>query len=395
MIKDLVSFSLQNARNRKLRSWLTILGIVIGIAAIVGLITVSNGLEEAISSQFGKIGTNKLLVFPKQEVGNFNAAQELSADDVSTLEKMSEFKWITPYLIESANVEYAKETHFRPITANPIDNIDGRWADIDFGVKEGRLWQTGEKFAAVIGTKTAEDLFDKEIKIGNQIMINGRKFKVIGIFEEMGDPESDNMIHIPLETAREIFNKKNELSYIEIVGKQGIDLEKVAEKAIRNLKKARNNENFEVKTPAQLLEQLGSLLKITQIIFISIASISLVVGGIGIMNSMFTSVLERRRDIGIMKAIGASNKHIMILFLAEAAMFGLVGGFIGIMLGSFGAYTVKIIAGYFGFELIKIAISPWLVTFSLAFSIGVGMLSGFIPAYQAAKLKPVEALQYG
>src|SRR3989344_90407 len=145
MLKDLVSFSLQSVRNRKLRSWLTILGIIIGIAAIVALITVSNGLEEAISSQFGKIGTNKLLVFPKQEVGNFNAGQELSTSDANTLEKMSEFKWITPYLIENANIEFAKEVHFRPVTANPIDNIEGRWADIDFNVDEGRLWQPEEK----------------------------------------------------------------------------------------------------------------------------------------------------------------------------------------------------------------------------------------------------------
>ena len=394
MLKDLVSFSLQSARNRKLRSWLTILGIIIGIAAIVALITVSNGLEEAISSQFGKIGTNKLLVFPKQEVGNFNAGQELSTSDANTLEKMSEFKWITPYLIENANIEFAKEVHFRPVTANPIDNIEGRWADIDFNVDEGRLWQPEEKFSAVIGKKIADGLFSKKIKVGNQIAINSRKFKVIGIFEEMGDPESDNMIHIPLEAAREIFNKKTELSYIELVMKPGINLEKTSEKAIRNMKKARNNENFEIKTPEQLLAQLGSLLNITQIIFVSIASISLVVGGIGIMNSMFTSVLERRRDIGIMKAIGATNKHIMLLFIIEAALFGVVGGVIGIALGSFGAYTVKVIASWFGFELIKIAISPWLVAFSLAFSIGVGMIAGFIPAYQAAKLKPAEALQY-
>ena len=152
--------------------------------------------------------------------------------------------------------------------------------------------------------------------------------------------------------------------------------------------------SYTVLTSEKVMSIVGNILGIIQAVIIGFASIAIIVGGIGIMNTMYTSVTERIKEIGIMKAIGATNKHIMSLFIIEAALFGVVGGVIGIALGSFGAYTVKVIASYFGFELIKIAISPGLVAFSLAFSIGVGMISGFIPAYQAAKLKPVEALQY-
>src|SRR3989338_3990062 len=393
MIRDFVSLSFQNARHRKLRSWLTIIGILIGIAAIVSLITISKGLEEAITSQFNKMGTNRLMVTPKES--NFlSLGQDLTTDDVKVLEKISELKWITPYLIENANIEFGKEKHFRQVTANTVDDIAGRWADIDFRVGEGRLWNQEEKYSAIIGTKVAEDMFDRKIRVNNNIKINGQKFKIIGIFEEFGDPESDNMLHIPIDAARDLFDKEKGVSLIELVVKDGVDLEDAAKKVKKILKKARNNENFEVNTPQQLLEQLGTLLNVVQIVFISIAAISLVVGGIGIMNSMFTSVLEKRRDIGVMKSIGATNKQVMLLFLIEAGLFGLIGGFIGIILGSIAAYFVKIIASLFGFQLLRISVDIDLIFFSMAFAVGIGMLSGFIPAYQAARLKPVEALRY-
>ena len=393
MIKDFISISLQSARNRKLRSWLTIIGIIIGVAAIIGLITVSSGLENAITDQFDKIGTNRLFVMPKQ--GNlFSLGQDLTTDDARTIERMPEFKWVTPYLIDNANIEFQKETHYRQVTSNPVDRIEERWKDIDFSVSEGRLWFPEDKYAVVVGVKFAKDMFDKKVKVNDHILINRQKFKVIGIFNEFGDPESDNMVHMPIDTARELFNKEKEVSFIELVVKDGVDLEKTAAKVSRNLKSARGNENFEVKTPQQLLEQLNVLLSIVQIIFISIAAISLVVGGIGIMNSMFTSVLERRREIGIMKAIGATNKQIMTIFLIESAMFGLIGGIIGVSLGSLGAFLVKLVASIVGFELIKISLNLWLIFFSLGFAVSIGMISGFIPAYQAAKLKPVEALRY-
>jgi|SRR3989338_349895 len=393
MIKDFISISLQSARNRKLRSWLTIIGIIIGVAAIIGLITVSSGLENAITDQFDKIGTNRLFVMPKS--GNIlSLGQDLTTDDVRIIERMSEFKWVSPYLIENVNIEFQKETHYKQVTANPVDRIEERWKDIDFNVQEGRLWFPEDKYAVVVGVKFAKDMFDKKVKVNDHVLINGQKFKVIGIFNEFGDPESDNMVHMPIDTARELFNKEKEVSLIELVVKDGVDLEKTAAKVSRNLKSARGNENFEVKTPQQLLEQLNVLLSIVKIIFISIAAISLVVGGIGIMNSMFTSVLERRREIGIMKAIGATNKQIMMIFLVESAMFGLIGGVIGVSLGSLGAFLVKLVASIVGFELIKISLNLGLILFSLGFAVGIGMLSGFIPAYQAAKLKPVEALRY-
>jgi len=393
MIRDFISFSISNLKHRKLRSWLTILGIVIGIAAIISLITVGQGLEEAISSQFDKVGANRLYIVPKG-LNFLSIGQDLTHDDVEVVNSMGEFKWVNEYLIQSTIVESGKEKNYLQITSNNIDNIDERWADLDFNLDKGRLWRANEEKSAVIGYGIAHDLFKKDIDINNNILINGGKFKVIGIFEEIGDPESDSMIHIPIDSARKIFNKEEEVSMIELVVKEGISLDDVSAKVKRQLKKARDNENFEVTTPAQLIGQLNVLLGIVNIVFIGIAAISLLVGGIGILNSMFTSVLERRMEIGIMKSIGATNNHILMIFLIEAGLVGLIGGLIGVVLGTGIAYLVKDIAAAYGFKLIKISVNPLLILFSMLFAFSVGIISGLIPAYKAARLKPVEALRY-
>ena len=254
MIRDFISFSISNVKHRKLRSWLTILGIVIGIAAIISLITVGQGLEEAISSQFDKVGANRLYIVPKG-LNILSVGQDLTHDDVKVVNGMGEFKWVNEYLIQSTIVEFGKEKIYLQ-----IDNIDERWADLDFNLDKGRLWRANEEQSAVIGYGIAHDLFKRDIDINSNILINGEKFKVIGIFEEIGDPESDSMIHIPIESARKILNKKEEVSMIELVVKEGISLDDVSAKVKRQLKKARDNENFEVTTPAQLMYCLELLI---------------------------------------------------------------------------------------------------------------------------------------
>ena len=176
--------------------------------------------------------------------------------------------------------------------------------------------------------------------------------------------------------------------------KDGINTEKAAEDIRVMLRKSYEEEEFVVYTPEQLLSQLKNILGAIKILLSGIAAISLVVGGIGIMNSMFTSVLERRREIGIMKAVGAKNRDILLLFLIESGMIGLIGGLIGIGLGISVAKSVELIAAQLGFSLLSVGLDYGVMIFMLLFSFSVGMASGVIPAYQAAKLKVVDALRY-
>ncbi len=194
-------------------------------------------------------------------------------------------------------------------------------------------------------------------------------------------------------TARELFNDANGITAIDAKVRVGEDPESVANKVKRKLSRIRNEKTFDVLTPAQLLEQFGNVIAILQIVLGGIAAISLVVGSVGIANSLYSSVLERINEIGTLKAVGASTKNILSLFLVESAIIGAIGGAIGIIIGVVISYVVGILAVASGFKLMKIIISWKLLIFAFLFSIAIGIISGVMPARSAAKLKPAEALR--
>lgn len=381
---------------RKLRTALTVLGIIIGIGAIVALLLVSSGLENSIKDEFAKIGTNRLFVIMKSQ--GLSLGTGLTDDDVEVFNRMGEFQWVTPYLIKTWSFEYGKKTKSLLITANPVDNIEERWGSIDRYATEGRLFSGNDKYVAVIGPRIANDLFDKKININSNVLINGRSFKVIGVFNSFGDPESDSDIHIPLEAAREILGNNNkEVSVIDLIVKPGINPEDAGKKAKEELRKKRGfnpgDEDFDIATPEQLLGQLNSVLGIVQTVLLAIALIALVVGSIGIMNSMYTSVLERTRDIGVMRAVGATSKDILVIFLLESTLVGLFGGVIGVLAGIGVSKMFEWVAANAGFSIFKVTITSTVIIFSVLFSGLIGFLAGYMPAKNASRLKPVEALR--
>ncbi|MDD5178388.1 MAG: ABC transporter permease [Candidatus Nanoarchaeia archaeon] len=393
MIKDYLMLIWKNVTHKKIRSWLTVIGVVIGIAAIISLIALGQGLESGIEEQFSKMGISSLRVIPKGLMGQPERSDILTTKDSDICENVIGVDYVTPMLVKSIKVSYSNEDKFVSVYSYPSDQGEKGLADLDVKYAKGRAFKDGEKEVAIIGSKFSEDTFRKEIRIGNKIDIGNDSFKVIGIFEETGT-NVDNVAYIPLEQARETFSEPDGLSVIVVHALEGVDLEELGKKVIKDLKRSRDDELFEVYTPKQLLEQVSSILGIVQIILVGIASISLVVGGVGIMNSMFTSVLERTTEIGTMKAIGATNKDILLLFLIESGSIGLVGGTFGVILGSVMAYSVEFVASQLGFGLISISVSPILILFALAFSFLVGVASGVIPAIRASKLIPVEALRY-
>ena len=212
--------------------------------------------------------------------------------------------------------------------------------------------------------------------------------------EEIGNSQDDNSINIDFDTFREIFDAEDRVDAITATAKPGLDMDALKEKTERKLERARGDENFQVMTSANILEQVNSILGIVQFVLIGIAGISLLVGGIGIMNSMYTSVLERTKEIGIMKSVGARNSDILLIFLVESGFIGLIGGIFGVLLGTGMALAVGAIAKQAGFALLKIVIDYKILLFGLSFAFVLGMISGALPAYRASKLKPVDALRY-
>ena len=393
MIGDYFLFAVNSISHRKLRAWLTIIGIVVGVAAIISLIMISRGLERSIEEQFSQFGANRILISARGFQGPGSQSEGLTLDDVDTVEKAGSFEYVVYTVFRQAEVTHNKETAFTFVGAIPAEDFEQFFKDTSIELEEGRLLRANEKFGAVIGSRAATEMFEKELTLGSKIEIGKKEFRVVGIWEESGNSQDDNRVNIGFDAAREIFNTGEKIDTMVVQVKPGSNIKLLQDRIERALEKERGDTNFQVLTADQIIEQIGQILGIIQIVLVGIATISLVVGAIGIMNSMYTSVLERTRDIGIMKAIGARNSDIMQIFLIESGLMGLVGGIFGTSLGAGIAFFVEGIAANSGFPL-NVEIEIWLLLFGLFFAFLVGMGSGALPAYQASRLKPVDALRH-
>ncbi len=391
-----ILLSLRNLRRRKLRSWLTILGIIIGIATIVALISISQGMENAIEEQFANMGISNVRIVPANLRGPPVGDLGLTTADADFVESIVGVEYVDPVLLQYGNVEFAGGEQYLTIVGYDASLGEKAFVDVDVNVAEGRLFSRGDKDVVIVGYDIAhdEDYFSREMRVKNNIEINGEKFRVVGVFENTGT-DIDDRIYMPMESARILFDQPIIVNVLTVKILDGVDVEKAAEHITRKLKRYHNgNEDFVVYTPIQLVNEFNAILGMVNIVLVGIAAISLIVGGLGVMNTMFTSVLERTREIGIMKAIGARNGDVLFLFLIESGYIGLVGAFIGAILGTLGAYLVEWIARLWDFYLLSIHVEPTLILFSLLFGFVIGVVSGVLPALRAARLNPVDALRY-
>ncbi|MBS3100714.1 ABC transporter permease [Candidatus Woesearchaeota archaeon] len=408
MIKDYFKVGIDNLFHRKLRSWLTMVGIFIGIAAVVGLISLGQGMKEAIGNVFLNIGADKLVVQAKsglQFAGppGTSAASNLTTHDMDVIKRVNGVEQVGARLIKPVKLEFSNEVKFYFAASMPDDD-EGRELVTDvnrYETEAGRLLKRGDKFKAFIGSNVAnKGIFRKRVELGNTIKINDAEFEVVGILKKSGNPQQDRVVIIPEDTMRQVLKiDRKKVDVIAVQVQKGVDANKVADDIERAMRRDRDlelgKEDFQISTPQQILETLDTILTMVEIVLIGIAAISLLVGGIGIANTMYTAVVERTKEIGIMKSIGAQNKDILLIFVIESGLLGLAGGAIGIVFGIGLSKLVEYLAfAFLGTSLIK-AFFPWyLIVGSLVFSFLIGTISGFFPARQAASLKPVDALRY-
>ena len=392
-MNDYVRIVLENMRHRQLRSWLTVLGIVIGVAAIVALITVSSGFKSAVEYQFGKMGLSNIRVTPANLMGPPAGELGVPVEIARRVESLKSVEYVSPVLMDYVPVKYNNEEVFSWVAGYDTSLGDKGFIDVDLDVAEGRFFNQQEGDSAIIGAGVAEDAFGKEVHVQNSLLIDGVSFRVVGILERTGT-EIDDRIQIPLESSQELFSRTEVYNVLVVKLKPGITMDSGEAEIRRELSDEIDDEIVDVFTPEQLLSQFTRILDIVQLVLVGIAAISLVVGAVGIMNSMFTSVLERTRDIGVMKAIGATNSHVMLLFLIEAGIIGALGGAIGLLLGSGIAGLINVAAAFAGFAWLRIRVQLGVVLFALGFSFLIGAAAGLLPALRAAKLNPVDALRY-
>lgn len=399
----LETFKLATAalRRNKSRSFLTMLGIIIGVFAVITLISVGTALKNYITKQFESIGANVLYVLPGQvgnEQGGFGggggppnfAGSKLKVSYIKEIEKIGFPITQVTGDIEASSLVKFKNKQTRATVVGGTPDIVSFTAYV---LNKGRFFNnsevTGSRKVAVIGSEIATKLYENKEPLDQDIIISENRFKIIGVLESKGAGSlgsQDSVVVIPISIAQTVFGVSNLQSiFAKFSGENQADEAKNKIKAL--LLKSLKAEDFTVINQGTLLTSISAILNVVTIALGGIAAISLLVGGIGIMNIMLVSVTERTREIGIRKSVGAQNSDILVQFLIEAVFLSLVGGSIGVILGVAATMVVgKLIAAN--------AFSWWSIFLALGVSSLVGIVFGVAPAYKASKLDPVEALRY-
>ena len=387
----------------KLRSILTMLGIIIGVAAVIAMVSLGMGVRRSVQSNIASLGSNMLIVMP----GSANSGGVRSAAGSSITLKYDDAKAIKTKI---KNIDYVSPTVQK---SYQIVNGNQNWNSTVYGVTSEYMSirsltiATGSFITqsdmdkrnrvAVIGTTVATNLFGTSNPVGKNVRVNGSPYKVIGVIESKGQSsmgqDQDDVVIVPLTTAQE---RLMGITYVQSVNIQVSDTNKMdqVQSEVETLLRQRHHivgdkeDDFTVRNLTSLLETMTQTTTMITLLLGSIAGISLLVGGIGIMNIMMVSVTERTREIGIRKALGATFKDIMLQFLIESVVIGVIGGLIGIVFGCLGSVAIAKAAS---FQTV-ITAAPILVSFF--FSVGIGLFFGIYPARKAARLDPIEALRY-
>ncbi len=405
MIKDFFIFSINNLKKRKMRSWLTMIGIFIGIATVVSLIGLGEGLRHAINSQFGFLGTDILSVTASGGFGppGTGVVDPLTDKELNAIKSVHGVEGVAGRIIESGKLVFNNRVGFGFAASMP-DGEERKVMErlMNMEAQKGRLLKDGDKGVVFLGANFMEEDngFEKPILPGSKVELLDVEFKVIGILEKKGNIQLDGAVFVNEDDLRNLVDRESDdYDIIAVRFNENDDVKKIQfdiEKKLRKIRGVKEGEeDFSVESPASVLENVNNVLLGIQIFIYIIAGISLLVGGIGIMNTMYTSVVERTKEIGIMKSIGAKNSSIFLLFFIESGFLGLVGGIIGAILGFLLATGLTLIGKLvLGSDLIASHITPELIIGSILFSFILGSFFGTLPAIQASKLNPVDALRH-
>lgn len=396
MIVDFFKLSFKNLKHRKLRSWLTVLGVIIGVILIVTMIFLGEGMKNAVLSQMRMFGTDLIFVFPGDEANPFLGligGEEFKNKDIAIVEKVNGVDFVLPFATKAVKTEFMGEEKLIILAGSPwIETREIFEKSQGFVIEKGEWPARDEASEAVLGSLVSSR-FKNKVEVGDIIILKGKKIKVAGIFAPTGDQGNDSMIYLSLEKFREVTGKKEGVREMIVKIKSGYESDTVASDIRYELGKERKTKEFAVLTMKKTLSLVSDILGIIELILGSIAGVALLVGGVGIMNTMYTAIFERTRQIGVMKAIGAKNFQIELLFLIESGIIGLVGGLIGLSFGLGVAKISEFVAASYGFKFLKIEFSLSTIILILALTFLFGSFAGFLPARRAARLNPSEALR--
>ena len=391
----------------KLRSWLTIIGIVIGVGSVVGIISLGDAMQANVQSKLSDLDLTTITISPGYTKassnmrgpgmgGGVSTDAELTKDDINALRGLDSIQYIEGEVSGREEVKYVGQNATLPITG--VDPQVWRYMTT-LKTQSGRLLEPADKNVAVIGSSVASEIYDQNIGVNQVITINGKAVRVVGILEEEG-MGGDSRIYMPIDGAVDLVTdaKKDVYDSISVKAKSEDQVEELTTEIEKKLMISRHinkedDRDFSVTASKSLADSVTEMMSSMTLFLGAIAAVSLLVGAVGIANTMFTSVLEKTKEIGTMKAIGAKNRDILMIFLFNSAMVGLVGGILGVVLGSFVSSGLQTMMGS-DMTGGGSGVSFSLMLEGLSLAVLIGVVSGVVPAYRASKLKPVDALRY-
>lgn len=396
----LLRIILRNFLFRKRRTFLTVLGIVIGSTLILTLVLLGEGMERALASQLQAFGGDLIYILPGKQDDPLSGllaggGGTLKDEDLRRVREVRGVELAMGFQIKNFRVGYGGEEKVVNVSASPWEETRAIFEKSQgFQIDKGDWPDRDEADLVVLGKIMANERFARPIQVGEELVISDRRFTVAGILKPIGNTDDDTRIYMSTDRFRALTGERGSSMMAVAEVESGLDPKRVAEDVKFELERRRGSGDFSVFTSDNALEIVGNVLGVVQLVLGAFAAVALIVGGVGIMNTMFTSVLERTREVGIMKALGATDRSILVLFLGEAGLLGAFGGALGIAVSYLFATLIEAAAASRDLTILQITFDPFIVLGTLVFTFVIGSVFGAIPAVGASRLRPTEALRY-